>query len=349
MGVDLLLEGQRARMRPRGVLLTTTLLLMGALAACSGDDDAGRQKEKFTVAGALAQLPTPEDEVYFTVTVADLAAVREANDLEVPDPDDTDDLAGYLMTMTGGLPEATAMVVPPAGEQTGTTSARRDLLGFSWVQADQLAALTAPPQEFTWYAFADDAEPAEDLDDLGDGVLSSRDGDDLETDIDSTPVTDGGDRLGRPLRIGVDGDQAVVSVMTDEVTAWLDGPDSQQETLADDAGLGAIAGVLDDAGAISATISRSPDDPATSIGVGWTVDDGESGFVIAYDLGDDAAAAAAVEPAEAAYDDERVAEQLDVSSIEADGRVLVVTGTQVEAVHAPYTMLLRSYELPLSF
>ena len=345
-------RGSDPAMRRTAVVLTTAVLaLAGTLTACTSDDeptaDDPPEAGAFSVADSLTRLPVPDDPEFYIVTVADVAAVREANDLEVPALDDNDALTDFLMTMTGTFPDAVALAQPPIGEQISSPSVRLDTIGFSWVESDRFAAVSAPPDEFTWYAFPDDVEPADALDDIGDGVLSSGDGDDLETDIDQADGASGGDRLGRPIRVGVAGDQAVVSLTTDTVAAWLDDPDGV-ETLADDPSMAAVADVLDDADVVSASLNHFAGDVLSTIGIGWTVTDGERGFVVAYDLGDDAGAADAVAGAETKFADDRVAAQLDVTTVEAVGRVLVVTGTQVERVDAPYAML-QNFDLPTSF
>ncbi|WP_134742420.1 hypothetical protein [Nocardioides sp. 503] len=321
--------------RTWGTALALTLTL--AAAACGGTDEEpdgpGREAgADFSVTSSLAQLPALDSDAHgANISVADVAAVRAANGLEVPDPADEDAVGDYAIAMTGNDPDAVAMLNPGAISRSSNINDERGRFGFSWLESDRMATVSAPPEEFTWAAYDEPVELAEDLTDTGDGTWS-------------TGSDEDGDLLGRPVQVATDGSEAVTSLSTDSVTDWLAG---DAETLADDEPLGAVAGALDDHDVISAYLIRfGGDDGTQSVGVGWTVDDGEPGFVIAYDAGDEDAASAALDRLRADYAEPKVTEHLDVSDVTAQGRTVVVTAIPVEGRVSILLQLLLNFGLP---
>lgn len=318
-------------MRRRTWALTLALSVALASSGCTGDGDDGSERTAdgdFSMVSALGELPASEDVVF--VSVADVAAVREANGVEVPDLDDDAAVADYALLMTGVDEESVAMLTPPASSQRLDVLDERELLGFSWMQAERLASVYAAPEEFTWTSYAEDVQPAADLTDAGDGLLRPDDGSDL---------------LLEGLLIAADGEEAVVSRSSDHIAAWRAG---EAETLADDEGLAALGAALDDAGAISAYLMTAAGDRG-ALALGWRMEGDEPGFVVAYDAGDAEAANAdaAIDGLRTDYEAPVVAEHLEVADVTADGRAVVVTGSMPDRPAQILLQLLLRFDLPL--
>lgn len=314
------------RRRTGGLVLTLAATLT-ASAGCAGSDEGPRGDDPaadFSVATALAQLPASEGGL--TISVADVAAVREANGLEVPDLSDPQQAGEYAAEMAGGVDEARAMLTPGPARPATSVAETWERLGFSWLEAETMATVVAPPEEFTWTAYAEPVDPAGALEDVGDGILSM-DPDD-------------------PVRVGVDGSQAVVSRSREDVAAWLGG---DAASLAEDEALGAVAAALDDEGAISAYLVRiDAEEPARTLGLGWTVDGGDPGFVVAYDARDADAATDAVDALREDYAQPEVAALFELGDVTADGRVVTVTGAPVEGRVQVLLEMLMTFTLPSS-
>ena len=318
-------------MRRRACGLTLALTLTLAATGCSGDgpeSTGGDDPGAFSVASALTHLPVPEEESLF-LAVADVAAVREANGLEVPDFSDTDEVGDYAISMTGALDDTPAMLSLPPGSELVTPSDQRDTLGFSWMEAEQLAWVEYPPNEFTWTSYDEPVQAADGLTDAGDGVL--------------TPADDAGDP-DDPLLVFTDGSEAVTSRSSADLDSWRS---DDAPTLADEEDLAAVAAALDGEGVISAYVIRTVGEDDRSVtGVGWALDDGEPRFVIAYGAADEDAADAAVDGLRADYEEPDVAEQLAVDDVTVEGSVVVVTATPVEHGARLLLQMLLNFGLP---
>ena len=320
-------------MRRRIWVLTVTALALAA-AGCGGDGEDRPRPDGgggFSVASSLAQLPTLDDPDFLSVSVADVAAVREANDLDVPVLADLRAVGDYAMRMTGADPQARAMLVPGPISRALPLGEERERFGFSWLDADAMASVDGPGESFTWTAYDDAPAPADDLQERGDGLLSN--------------VAEGEESDATPVWLAVDGDEAVVARSEDgaHVSAWLDG---ETGSLAEEEPLAAVAEALDDEDVLAAYLVSPQGDQAPTVGVGWSVDRGESGFAVVYDLGDDAAARDAVGGLRDDYAGQGLAEQLEVNEVEAEGRVVVVRGAPAEGRVETVLRLLLNFGLP---
>lgn len=339
----------------RPTLLVAALLLVAA-AACGDDDGGGADRPlllggELSIAAALAELPVPDgDEL--TILVADLDAAAEANGAG-PRPEDPDEVAAWLGRAGGHLggdddspPPVHVPAVEVAGVRAGTPAAEvEEELGWSLADVTRVAEVRAPPFRFTVVTGDVDEEALEgaDLEDLGDGVWSAGTGDDGEVDADATSAAR---PLGTPLRMAAADGRLAASSSTEATRAWLEGG---AETLAEDAGLGAIAAALDDGGAVAAMLAVTdfappptpgpggdPDarpitTPFDAVGIGWGVSGGEAAVTVAYAFADEGAAEGAVDQVSSAWtegDSLRTAQPLGelaaVEDVQADGALVVV-------------------------
>src|SRR5699024_4210479 len=159
-------------------------------------------------------------------------------------------------------------------------------LGWSTLDVDTFVALESQPDAFTVVTGDGIADRvADDLVDTGDGIVSTSDADDGETDPQNvTPA----DQYGRPVHLAGDGDRLALSHQSPTLQNLLGGPGA---TLADDASLASIAAARDDAGAVSAVLDSLS---ARPVGIGWAADDDHAAVAtIAFAHGSEAEAASA--------------------------------------------------------
>ncbi|GAA5155685.1 hypothetical protein GCM10023340_41570 [Nocardioides marinquilinus] len=299
------------------------LTLGVALAGCSDGGDGGDGGGGGGGAGgddgvsaALERLPAPSGDGQVIVRYTDLAAVREANGLDVPDVGDPEAVSAFVRATADLEDGAAAYALPTALDEVSPPDESVDRYGFSWVQADLVVGVQSGAPALASYAFADDVEAPDDL---------------VETGTDSVlGVSEEGPFL------AVDGSRAAVTVDEPLAQAWLD-PDA---TLADDDVLADLAAALDDEGAITAQLSTLGDDQA--VGIGLSVEDGRPAFAVAYRLASDEAAEGAVDQLRREYAD---VDELEVDDVEADGSVVTVTGRSDE-VSAPIR-LYNNFGLPV--
>ncbi|WP_340540634.1 hypothetical protein [Nocardioides sp. GXZ039] len=322
-------------------VLATVVLV--ATSGCSGDDDApDARPTEFSIAGGLAELPAPEGDSAILVSVADLPAVARANGLDRPDDEVS---AQWLAGMTGGDADAAAAVVLPGGWDVVEPNDFTEATGFSWAEADRVAAYSSPPRAFTVFsghlAEGDFGSEVAELDG-SDGVWTFGTGEDLAANPDGDLRVD---RLGRPVRLARDGDAVAVSLTTGAAEQWLSG---DGERLEEDPSFSAMADALDDAGAMSAVLAATPGG-SDGQAVGWL---GERRAVIVHDTASEHDAAALVAPLERAYvrgrnpiDGTRYRKVLQTDDVTAVGRTVVVTVTLRSQVLLPYS-LLQSRALP---
>ncbi|MCD4536575.1 hypothetical protein LRP67_20990 [Nocardioides sp. cx-169] len=315
---------------------TYAVVMLAAVATmatgCSDDEGSGEPdgprggSSAFSVTSALGRLPAVGDEGVM-VTVADVAAIRAANDLDIPDLSDLDAVADYGIEMTGADDDARAMLVPGTLSQGLHWQDEHDRFGFSWMEADALASVYAAPEEFTWTAYADPVEPAEGLEEVGDGMLSTA----------SDPDDD------NAVFAAVEGSQAALSRDRDDLADWLadEGP-----TLADDESLATLAAALDEEEVLSAYLVHVGGDDPSPLALGWTVDAEGPGVVVVYDAGDSDAAASGLASLRESYAAPEVSEHLDVEQIEAKGRVMVVTASPTDGLVRGVLEAFRAFELP---
>lgn len=326
-------------MRRTPALVLAALLLPAGLAACSDDDPSEiATGDGFSVEAALAELPDPdEDDLRLTVVVADMAEAAEANEAgERPTSGDDEDLGRWFLTATGsGAPEDGEVLPPvfvPSAEVLGTqrllsAGEIEEELGWSVLDVDAVAEVLAPPFRFAVVTgdVGEDTLTDAGLEPDEDGVVSVGNGEDGETDPDAASAAR---PIGAPVRMAADGDRLAASSSTDAVADWVDG---DPETLADRDDLRAVAAALDDADALSAYITTALDDEGghTAVGIGWSVEDGESRITIAYAYGSEADAEDGADAVEAAFagasqqTGRPLADLLALDEVEVDGDVVV--------------------------
>lgn len=317
------------------------------LAGCGEGDEQdapeteGREAAEgatFSVAAGLADLPVPDGDGLVTVSVADVAAVAEANGLEPP-ASSADATQDWLSTMTGADVEAPAVLVPPAGALGLDVADHAAITGFSWVEADWYATAALPPDEFTvLHGPVAGAELGDTVTELEEGVWTVGDGEDYAPDLTGDRVVD---QLGRPVRIARTDDAIATSLSTPMITGWLAG---DGERLADDEGLVAVAEQLDAEGAVAAYLVVTPG-ASDAVGIGWS---GDRTVAIVHDLATEDAAAEAVDALEQQYvdGDDPVSGRpystvLEVDDVRTAGRTVVVSARLAGSPMAPLQLLVR--------
>jgi hypothetical protein len=338
------------------LLICAALVAASTLTACSGGDGdgdggsggngggKGGGATTFGIAAGLAELPEQED-APLLISVADVAAVSEANGLAAP-ASAADADVDWTGSVTGAV-DSVAMLVPPGDGASLDQADYAEATGFSWVESDWFASVSAPPDEFAVYAGAPaEADLPSGATELEDGLLTLGEGDDYETNIEGDLSVD---QLGRPLRLAQDRDLLATSLSTPMLESWAD----EGDTLADDDSLAAVAEALDGADVVSAVIQTLDESEVPTVGVGWAVVDGEPQVSVAYDLGSDDAAKDAVADIESAYTDgtsvatqQPYADLVPFADAEVVGRVVVVqVAAEPGRVMVPFSML-EQQDLP---
>lgn len=211
------------------------------------------------VVDGLAQLPASQLGENPSIMIGDLDAATEANGMDRPTDASDPETGDWMLRNTGAVLDGDVPpVFVPIPQQLTTPFAPLDyaaVAGWSVLDVGTFAAIDAPPQWFLVVGddFADDDLSA-DLVEVGDGIVTDRDGEDGAADLAGDRVLD---QLGRPVRLGVEDGHIALSVSTPAVEEWLAG---SEETLADDPALAPVGSALDDAGVVSAFLSTA--DPA---------------------------------------------------------------------------------------
>lgn len=372
----------------------TASVLAVALAAtgCSGSDDDDDSKpggdtvafaEEFSVLGALAEVPSDVvGDGDLIVQAADLRAASDLAGIDVPTDGSREGTSEWL---TGLTANAKAPVFVPLGDLFNTQAASPDefaeVAGWSVLDVDSFVEYAVPPDSFMVVSGNfDDDTLADDLVDVGDGVVSDRDGDDHETDLANATALN---QLGVATRMAQQDHRIAVSTSTPAVQDWLDGDAS----LADQESFAAVATALDDEDVVSAVIARPsagdpaeaalggqatpeqikaleekldgqvPEDPFDAVGIGWGVDDGRSEVHVAYHFESSKAAGHGADALEKAYR-EGVSPQsglawsdrMSVEDVESEGSVVTVTVTPTDdgSVNDLYSALMRREPLFVS-
>lgn len=338
------------RTRP-GALALASLLLLGALSACSDDDadDAGQ----WSVRGALDELPRGIAEDGLWVVTADLDGALKAGGL-TRSGDDLDWLAALGAMPVDGrtapvfVPIGTGFNVPYAASGEFAEQA-----GWSVHDVESFVEAGRPPNVLTVASGDFDEDTLnKDLIEVADGIVSNSDADDRHTDLENA---DGFSPLGQPIRLSEEDGRIALSTSTPLVQAWREGED----TLADDDRAVDLAIALDDEDVLSAVLSE-PLDSSTlrgarpgriadllieqsfdGVGIGWSVDDGEPEIHVAYHFENERDASAAIEPLTALWrdgsalrDGRPYAERFAVSDVEKDDAVVRIS-LELQADNSP--------------
>jgi hypothetical protein len=290
-------------------LALTALLLPAGLVAC-GDGGGGgiASGDGFSVEAALAELPRPEGGDGYTVVAFDLAAAARANGAGGA-PDDPKDGGEWFIQASGAIPEDDRFppIFLPAAQILGVDGPlsfeeTRDQLGFSYLDVDAVTEVTSRSFRF--------------------GVVTGDVGEDTLGSVDLEPDEDGVATTDDELYVAADDDRLATGTDAHEVADWIDGED---EALSDEGPLAAVAAALDDDDAVSAVLTTLiPRDAGyRAVGIGWSVDDGESRQAIAYAFPDEAAAEDGAAQVEAAFEAGPGEEQLVLDEVEVDGSVVL--------------------------
>lgn len=375
-------------MRKHTIAVLAGIAVVISACSSSGGGDAGLGAgEGYTVLGALAELPPAPDEV-FLVQTADLIAATELAGLERPEELDPATAVDWLNPLTGlplaeGEQWAPVFVPPPTvTHEAGVHLITEfdDLAGWSVLDVDSYAEYGTAPHTFSVLAGEFDETTLEHLPEVGDGVRTVGEGEDLWADVTAASAVS---RIGQPVRMAHHEGLLAVAPHTDRVQEWLGDP---EETLAEDEGLAAVAGALDEAEVVSAMLSvggahtlqggplaesSAPDAESVLaqledrmdylpeaafdiVGIGWTARDGEPVMVLAYHFGTQSSAEASVDQLDAVFTEGQtvqdglpLAELFEVEEITAHGPVVVVT---LQAAHprAPHQLptMLMARDLP---
>lgn len=264
--------------------------------------------EGWSVSGALTELPAVDSDT-FEITAADVARAAEVLGVERPDPSDREAIIdGWILPLTfPGTPDyrPVPLWVPipspilPNTFAVGTDA--RDLLGWSVADVDAFVHLQPEPPGYLSVVtgeLPDDALGG--LAEVSDGVLTTGDGDDFETNLTGDRTVD---ELGRPVRLARRDALIAMGLSTPLVETWLEASD-ERATMADDPRLAAVAAELDAHGVVSAQLFRntfsglpnmvglSPEEaarqlaelpvtvPFDTVGIGWRLTDGSAPEVI---------------------------------------------------------------------
>lgn len=379
-------------MRPLGVAIITLVLL--ASAGCSTPPEAEALAEAeasarvthapqetetaaFSVRGSIESLPRPSDASY-PIAVGDLAAGVQALGLEAPVTAEEKQDWGRALSVPSPGSAVTFML--PRDLTTALSLEEEPELGFDLTQVTSWAEVGFGPDAQVLTGDFDEDTLSPDLINIGDGVRSAGEGEDLYSNLEQRTALR---PLGQPLRVGQDGDRIMLSSTTRTVANWLGG---LGPTLAEDPGVLETADQLDAVGAISGyflvdpsggagieslvSASASPEEakrrlaemkqwsitqPFGVIAVGTVLEGTSARDVVVYHFGSESAAATAHEQVERAWADglllsgAPVAELFTVHEARAEGATVVVLLDRAEAGSDALTRMLVSREAPLNY
>lgn len=364
--------------RRRALALLAAPLLLAT--ACSDDDSGGSggafgSGSSFSVESALAELPSRFDTDGLTIQVGDLAAASEVVEAERPTSADDDRLIPWSMELTA-YGEGSRSVFVPIAEQLGHQYLARNVeideeLGWSIVDVDAFVEALIPPHAML-VAVGEGIDPtrvrAAEVVEVGDGVVTAGEGEDLHTHLDAITAAR---PLGRPLRMAPqDGRIAVGRVLAD-IERWAD--DEPDDTLADIEAYRGLAEHLDGADPYAAVIHRmsGASDPRTEmalestdtprltagydlVGLAWSSVDGEPVITIVHRWTGESAAAEQADLLRRIFEDGRsvqsghqLSDLVTVDDVAAEGQFTITTLSLVDDTPAiaPYQMLM-SRDLP---
>lgn len=347
-------------MRTFTTLIPAGLAAALVLTACSGSD------AEFSVQNALERLPDPDPSAPVTIAVGDVDAAAELIGLD-RDGDVADDRPiTYQLSVNFEGDNARAFLPLPGMVADDPDSAAE--LGWGYNDIGQFAEVVSrgsgPVTFVTAFQPREGAElGTEEMTEVGDGVFTIGEGEDLETNFEETS------RLrptGWPLRAGEAEGQTYLSGSTPLVRRALDG----ETDLGEDEGLVAIAERLDEhevygayllvrstfgldparilgpgtdpsdaAALLEALAEDAVQQPFTGAGVGWAVEDDTPVAVVVYDFGSTEAAEQAVAGVESVWAQGTLSTGQRVSDL--------VTVREVAAQDATVSVVL-DYEEPTS-
>lgn len=327
-------------------------MIVSAFAAgCGGGDDGG------FVTSELASVPASAlGDGAAQITVTDLGRLSDLAGLPDPAADRTgQELATWTGQMTFGVtvpggPQLVGFLPAPVGSVAAWTTADeiRGATGIALGGVERIITVDSPPSAFT--VMAGDIELAESLADVGDGVVSYGEGDDLAAG-EPTPWN----QTGAPIRFAESDGAIAWSRTTPSAEEFAAGSD---RTLADDPALASLAATLDGKDVVSAVIVTgdftAPDPaaatavaPFSAVAVGVTQIEDEARTIVVYAFADDGTAEGAVAALTAAWADgadaegRPIGEQFAVLGSASDGRTAMIELVPVggESTQGPARLL----------
>lgn len=363
--------------------VAVTVVLAALSAGCNVDSDSvqpppgeeprpsTQTQPAFTVGDALAELPASvrDPGAKFTVLMGDLVRATELGSLSRPD--DPADAGEWVSSLNGAMVdgEPAPVYVPlamPLAPSVPAELVEKDLR-WSIVDVDHFVSWTSWPLTTTVVGGNFDDQTLAGLPESR-GISSAGTGPDLVGDLQqASPVRP----QGIPLRMAVEREWLMASPLTRVVEDWRNG---SQRTLADDPVLSDLAAVLDEAGAVSAMITSAKSlgesappravldhvrEQSGGLGfaefdtyaVGWTVEDDQPRFVVAYHTTGDTDLA--VDQIASRWEDvdfrgRDMSSILEVDGVEAAGDVVVVAGKPV-AENGGEVLMVKSEASDLPF
>lgn len=348
-------------MKTQSAVLTTSLIVIAlGLSGCGTSEDKHSDND-YSVLSALSEIPA--DDLFSdpieqrTINTGDLREATRVADLTRPDDLESPEFAPWINALTGfPSDDASSPIFVPVA----------DVLGLRTFELE-----TAIDDEVGWSLLDIDAYVEQSS---GSQIFSVIRGENLES-------FEGIRSNERPQFVASTDHRFAISRAEEPVNLWASGLES---SLADDERFASIASALDDADAIAATIIQSgrsweiwlggqrpiaddptvfddlashlPSDGGPILGGGWSVSsDGEPVTTIAYYLGTDEAAEAALPILESHYNGEQsasaeIADFVTLTETRSDGPVAIVTVTPAEGQPAGIVaMLLGQYRSVLPF
>lgn len=366
---------------PHRIATTIALGALTLVAAGCGDDSSNQGADDGSLLGLLGEVPASAVDGAEAVEIifGDLEAATAGAGLERPDPADATAVRDWSAVITGVMSpvEPEFRFVIPGDSLTPTSWVRLDEmraeLGWTVGDLDQFVDVAALPSRFMVATVREGVE-----DSIGDAIGDADDGiwflggEDFAVDVAGSTAAR---PIGESLRIAAGDGLLAVSRSTPPLAEWIDGP---EESLADDEGLAAVAGALDDAGAYTAMILDGTDhsiagalgatagpertaaildelgdglpEPFGTVGYGLsTDDDAVTTATIVYRFASEEAATDGAERIGALITDGTsfvtrapVSERLTLIDATADGQLVIVTVGFVDtAPHALLGMLLQ--------
>jgi hypothetical protein len=346
--------------------LLTLLFVTTALAGCGSGDNAGDAPEVDDDAGTMVRALglLPEDDDTQLVIVNDYAAAGEALELDRPDAGegaDEDAVADWFIPLTVGREETVGGLANNGFfENPLDDGAWRDELGWAPIDVDVAVELQTDDGPGL-YGFIGDF----DLDAIDEAVTDDDNpwADELDQDGNTyvwgdDPAEVDPERITTVRTLGRGGSMAVLDEHTilwawdpDLLDAGVAAATGDEDSLADDDELGALAEAADGLGAMGASFGLDVDqfeggddpklEPYEAVATGVRIEDGDPQVLLALLHEDDDSAEANVDALEEVIDDGRSAatqtpwsEYFRVDEIEADGDITTAVLDVDEPGHA---------------
>jgi hypothetical protein len=228
-----------------------------ALTSCSGDDGGDDASEDFSVEAGLAQLPESLLDDGWLITAGDIDRASELAGERKPSAasNDAEAVADWSLGITGirdedGVKPIVGALLPEASNYASINQIDeiRDEVGWTLLDVSTFIELSLPPSRFTVMTGEFDRDEIDAAVDSNDDDVWSIGEDDFEVDLDDRSAAR---PLGEALRLAERDGRLAVSKSTPPIEQWVEGDD---DTLADDEDISAVAAALDDQDVYAAMI-----------------------------------------------------------------------------------------------